>query len=139
MERLTHEADFGLEDWEETLFFVKSDPNGAYNILDIAKYQGNPEFDEILKHIALRLSSIENILGDDYDLDRLREFAEADREGRCVVLPRLEPGQGDPIGDKGVEGPPGLCPNCNDYRGIVWDEVTGSSRCTICGWTNAKT
>ena len=86
MERLTHEADFGLEDWEETLFFVKSDPNGAYNILDIAKYQGNPEFDEILKHIALRLSSIENILGDEYDLDRLRELAEADREGRCVVL-----------------------------------------------------
>ena len=86
MERLTHEADFGLEDWEETLFFVKSDPNGAYNILDIAKYQGNPEFDEILKHIALRLSSIENILGVEYDLDRLRELAEADREGRCVVL-----------------------------------------------------
>lgn len=79
MERLTHEADFGLEDWEETLFFVKSDPNGAYDILDIAKYQGNPEFDEILKHIALRLSSIENILGDDYDLDRLRELVEMDK------------------------------------------------------------
>lgn len=108
MERLTHEADFGLEDWEETLFFVKSDPNGAYNILDIAKYQGNPEFDEILKHIALRLSSIENILGDDYDLDRLREFAEADREGRCVVLPRLEPGRGDPAGELGEPGPPGV-------------------------------
>lgn len=87
MERLTHEADFGLEDWEETLFFVKSDPNGAYNILDIAKYQGYNEFDEILKIIALRLASIENILGDDYDLDRLRELVEADRDGRCVVLP----------------------------------------------------
>lgn len=72
-------------------------------------------------------------------IDRLRELAEADREGRCVVLPRLEPGQGDPIGDKGVERPPGLCPNCNDYRGLVWDKVTGCSRCTICGWTNAKT
>ena len=71
--------------------------------------------------------------------DRLRELAEADREGRCVVLSRLEPGQGDPIGDKGVEGSPGLCPNCNDYRGLVWDKVTGCSRCTICGWTNAKT
>ena len=34
-----------------------------------------------------RLSSIEDILGDDYDLDRLRELVEADREGRCVVLP----------------------------------------------------
>ena len=34
-----------------------------------------------------RLSSIEDILGDDYDLDRLRELVEADREGRCVMLP----------------------------------------------------
>lgn len=34
-----------------------------------------------------RLSSIEDILGDDYDLDRLRELVEADREGQCVVLP----------------------------------------------------
>ena len=60
MERLTHEADFGYEDWEETLFFVKSDPNGAYNILDIAKYQGEPEFDEILKNISLRLAAYED-------------------------------------------------------------------------------
>lgn len=69
-------------------------------------------------------------------IDRLRELAKADREGRCVVLPRLETGQGDPPGEP---GPPGLCPNCNDYRGLVWDKVTGCSRCTICGWTNAKT
>ena len=110
MERMTHEADFGLEDWEETLFFVKSDPNGAYNIIDIAKYQGEPEFDEILKNVALRLAAYENTglepenvisavdmakvacaleelnaykkLG---SLARLRELAEADREGRCVV------------------------------------------------------
>ena len=26
-------------------------------------------------------------MGDDYDLDRLRELVEADRDGRCVVLP----------------------------------------------------
>ena len=71
MERLTHEADFGLEDWEETLFFVSSDPWGAYNILDIAKQQGNPEFDKILIEISLRLAAIEDILGDEYDLDRL--------------------------------------------------------------------
>ena len=37
--------------------------------------------------IAQRLAAIEDILGDEYDLDRLRELAEADREGRCVVLP----------------------------------------------------
>lgn len=34
-----------------------------------------------------RLSKIEDILGDDYDLDRLRELAQADRDGRCVVVP----------------------------------------------------
>lgn len=60
MERLTHDVDFGLEDWEETLFFVKSDPSGAYNILDIARFQGEAEFDEILKNIALRLAAYED-------------------------------------------------------------------------------
>lgn len=30
---------------------------------------------------------IKDILGNDYGLDRLRELVEADREGRCVVLP----------------------------------------------------
>ena len=34
-----------------------------------------------------RLASIEDILGDEYDLDELREMAQAKREGRCVVLP----------------------------------------------------
>ena len=31
--------------------------------------------------------TLSDILGDDYDLDRLRELVEADRDGRCVVLP----------------------------------------------------
>ena len=34
-----------------------------------------------------RIGAIEEILGDDYDLARLRELVEADRDGRCVVLP----------------------------------------------------
>ena len=34
-----------------------------------------------------RLVTIEDILGDEYDLGRLRELAQADREGRCVVMP----------------------------------------------------
>ena len=34
-----------------------------------------------------RLAAIEDILGDDYELDRLRELVEADRDGRCVALP----------------------------------------------------
>nr|DAI37281.1 MAG TPA: hypothetical protein [Caudoviricetes sp.] len=34
-----------------------------------------------------RLGEIEDILGDDYDLSRLRDLVQADRDGRCVVLP----------------------------------------------------
>lgn len=37
-----------------------------------------------------RLSAIEDILGDDYDLDRLKELVEADKEGRCQVIPCKE-------------------------------------------------
>lgn len=40
-----------------------------------------------LDKLVDRLGTIEDILGDDYDLDRLRELVEADRDGRCVVLP----------------------------------------------------
>ena len=38
-------------------------------------------------HIWNRLREIEDISGDDYNLDRLREIVKADRDGRCVVLP----------------------------------------------------
>ena len=41
----------------------------------------------IIQQAVDRLAAIEDILGDEYDLDRLRELAQADREGRCVVLP----------------------------------------------------
>ena len=45
------------------------------------------EFVDCVKELAARLAAIEDILGDDYDLDRLRELVKADQEGRCVVLP----------------------------------------------------
>lgn len=54
-----------------------------------------PEMEELMKDCPrsrsgaecwLRLCDIEDILGDNYDLDRLRELVEADRDGRCVVL-----------------------------------------------------
>ena len=54
------------------------------------------EFDKLVD----RLGTIEDILGDEYDLDRLRELVEADRDGRCVVFPQktvfelaFEPGE----------------------------------------------
>lgn len=42
---------------------------------------------EELDQLIDRLGKIEDILGDEYDLDRLRELVEADRDGRCVLLP----------------------------------------------------
>ena len=145
MERLTHEADFGLEDWEETLFFVKSDPNGAYNIIDIAKYQGEPEFDEILKNVALRLAAYENTglepeeivkIREDIEngymkstarrygvpVDRLRELAAADREGRCVVLPCK-------IGD--------IIYQADYIEGALTIDAVPVVRCRECQWYNA--
>ena len=35
-----------------------------------------------------RLASIEDILGDCYDLDHLRELVEADRDGRYKIIPQ---------------------------------------------------
>ena len=54
-----------------------------------------------------RLVTIEDILGDEYDLDRLRELVQADREEKCVILELKE---GDPVYElyylvKGVENP----------------------------------
>ena len=56
-----------------------------------------PEMEELMKDCPrsrsgaecwLRLCDIEDILGDEYDLDELSETIQAKREGRCVVLPK---------------------------------------------------
>ena len=53
--------------------------NGKPIVKDWPNYM---EFD-----IINRLAAIEDILGDEYDLDELRETIQAKREGRCIVLP----------------------------------------------------
>lgn len=35
--------------------------------------------------VLIRLSKIEDILGDEYDLDRLKELVQADREGKAIL------------------------------------------------------
>lgn len=40
-----------------------------------------------LEKIVSRLQEIEDILGDTYGLDRLRELVEADKAGQCVLHP----------------------------------------------------
>ena len=39
-----------------------------------------------------RIGLIEDILGDDYDLDHLRDLVQAYREGRCIIAP-VKPGE----------------------------------------------
>lgn len=76
-----------------------------------------------------RLAAYEDILGDKYDLDRLRELVQADREGRCVVLnmPRKPLVWGD--GDKNTC----LCPYCGkDLMGIPYGERM-VLQCPECG------
>lgn len=38
-----------------------------------------------------RMGQIEDILGEDYDLDRLRELVEADKAGRCIIFKKGYP------------------------------------------------
>ena len=76
-----------------------------------------------------RLATIEDILGDEYDLDRLRELAQADREGRCVMLnmPREPLVWGDDDQDTC------LCPYCGeDLMGIPYGERM-ALQCPECG------
>ena len=54
--------------------------------MDFAFDLDKETFDK-LQRIFNRLCDLTDILGDDYDLDRLKEMVEADREGKCVLLP----------------------------------------------------
>ena len=77
-----------------------------------------------------RLAAIEDILGDEYDLDRLKFIMDAERHGGLIVrYPRDDPGP---------KGPPGVCPGCGRYEGISWDAKTDVSTCALCGWANTE-
>lgn len=67
---------------------------------------------EMVAGIVNRLGYIEEILGDEYDLDRLRELAQADREGRCVVLPIG--GYSDKDGEKALKNAMFVCSLTNN-------------------------
>ena len=58
MDRLTIVIDDGFD---EVYFEVPSDREGAYNILDIAKYSSEKEMQEILLNVAHELAEYEDI------------------------------------------------------------------------------
>ena len=62
-----------------------------------------------------RLGEIEDILGDDYDLSRLCDLVQADREGRCVVLSEPMSPMVQIPGDTDV-----YCPNCAQSLSGGW-------------------
>lgn len=80
-----------------------------------------------------RLKKIEDILGDTYDLDRLRELVQADREGRCAVLSTpMRPMVYKPD-DTDV-----YCPNCGSTLSGGWrlsdaDDYRKLCQCPNCG------
>ena len=76
------------------------------------------------------LSELQDILGDEYDLERLKFIMDAERQGGLVV--------GYPRDDPGPKGPPGVCPGCGRYEGISWDVKTDVSTCALCGWANTE-
>ena len=62
-------------------------PETGFSVASREKYK-RVVFQEMpsVEKVYNRLKKIEDILGDEYDLDHLRDLIQADLEGRCVVL-----------------------------------------------------
>ena len=63
-------------------------PETGFSVVSEEKYkrilmEEKPSVEKVYN----RLKKIEDILGDEYDLDELREMVQAKRKGRCIVLP----------------------------------------------------
>ena len=79
MERLTH----------KNLTKACNDPWDYCGLDSVCKRDCHKPTPCKLPKIVHRLAEIEDILGDDYNLDRLRELTEAVRAKRCFALPVL--------------------------------------------------
>ena len=80
-----------------------------------------------------RIAAIENILGDDYDLGRLRELVEADQEGRCAILSAPMKPMVQKPNDTDV-----YCPRCGETLSGGWpcpeyEDYRKMCQCPNCG------
>lgn len=103
--------------------------NGKPIVKDWPNYM---EFD-----IINRLATIEDILGDGYDLDELREMVQAKREGRCIVLPCKK---GDTVWRIVHDAAPHItkdrCTNIKVENKEVWVNLIGDR--VMGGWNFGK-
>ena len=84
-----------------------------------------------------RLAAIEDILGDEYDLDELREMVQAKRKGRCIVLPCKK---GDTVWRIVHDAAPHItkdrCTNIKVENKEVWVNLIGDR--VMGGWNFGK-
>ena len=92
---------------------------------------------ESVGDIVRRLAAIEDILGEEYDLDELKEVAQAKREGRCVVLPCKK---GDTVWRIVHDATPHItkdrCTNIKVENKEVWVNLIGDR--VMGGWNFGK-
>ena len=85
-ERLTIKTDICIEPENEIVYHNPNDPEGMYNILDLAEclYSGGEAEAGILMEISRRLAAYED---SGLSPEEVQEVAKAKAEGRLVVLP----------------------------------------------------
>ena len=92
---------------------------------------------ESVGDIVRRLAAIEDILGDEYDLDELREMVQAKRKGRCIVLPCKK---GDTVWRIVHDAAPHITKDrCTDIKyenGDIWVHLIGDR--VMGGWNFGK-
>lgn len=97
-------ADAAEEYFSDLLFYYKKTGDDIFNRDNEGRHSTNfiysAEYQKYVgMQIAMRevleyfskydLADVQEILGDNYDLDRLRELVEADRDGRCEIVPEV--------------------------------------------------
>ena len=97
-------------------------------------YMSTPKKQEV---VLSRLAAIEDILGDEYELDELREMVQAKRKGRCVVLPCKK---GDTVWRIVHDATPHVTKDrCTDIKyenGDIWVHLIGDR--VMGGWNFGK-
>lgn len=59
--------------------------NGHVYIIGCPQFELPEEANKVIQAVADKCADIEEIICEDYDLERLRELVEADRDGRCYT------------------------------------------------------